>query len=138
VTEAEAKKLAASGWWCGKSAREIADFQLREPMLCMSFSDFHKAVTDALGRPVYNVALRAAPAPAGPTEPGPTEFDEPPWPGWFSCEDCQGWFNAQPVAYDSGANVCGSCAEKRGTTGGRNHARRCQTGGLRPPETRSR
>ena len=53
MTQAEAKKLAASGWWRGKTAREIADFQLREPMLCMDFSDFHKAVTEALGRPVY-------------------------------------------------------------------------------------
>ena len=56
------------------------------------------------------IALRARIA--EPREP-PTEFDEPPWPGWFSCEDCQGWFNAEGVAYDSGSVVCDACAAVR-------------------------
>jgi len=53
---------------------------------------------------------RSAPPP-GPS--APTEADEPPWEGWFSCEDCGGWFNAVPVAYDSGAEVCNGCAAER-------------------------
>jgi len=53
MTRDEAIALAKTGWWRTKSPREIAEFQLREPKLCMDFSDYHKAVEDALGRPVF-------------------------------------------------------------------------------------
>ncbi len=46
-------KLAESGWWNGKSAREIAEFQIMTAELCMPFSLFHGAITEALGRDVY-------------------------------------------------------------------------------------
>jgi hypothetical protein len=45
--------LADSGWWKDKGVEEICDVQLFTEELCMPFSDFHKAITEALGRPVY-------------------------------------------------------------------------------------
>jgi len=36
------------------SPRDVAIFQLNEHRLCMNFGDFHKAVEDALGRPVWS------------------------------------------------------------------------------------
>jgi hypothetical protein len=53
MTEQHAIELYESGWWMGKTAREICMFQLFEPRLCMPFGKFHEAVTEALGRPVY-------------------------------------------------------------------------------------
>ena len=54
------------------------------------------------------------PSAGDPSEERPPPWaDEPPWKGWFSCEDCHGWFNAEPVCYDSGSEVCDSCAKKR-------------------------
>lgn len=49
----------------------------------------------------------------GAPEPPPTDADEPPWDGWFSCPDCGGWFNASPVCFDSGDEVCSGCAATR-------------------------
>jgi len=49
----EAIKMAESGWWKGKSAQEIAEFQLAEDRLCMPFDEFHKAVEEWLERPVW-------------------------------------------------------------------------------------
>lgn len=49
----EAVAMADSGWWQGKTAREIVAVQLYEDLLCMPFSEFHRAVEEALGRPVY-------------------------------------------------------------------------------------
>ncbi|KKK54331.1 hypothetical protein LCGC14_3085800, partial [marine sediment metagenome] len=43
-------------------------------------------------------------------EEPPTDADEPPWKGWFSCEDCNGWFCGQPTCYESGDEVCNGCA----------------------------
>ena len=51
--------------------------------------------------------------------PAPTDADEPPWKGWYSCEDCNGWFCGESTCYENGVEVCPSCAEKRlpeGTT----------------------
>ena len=49
----QALALVATKWWEGKSARSICMFQLFEERLCMPFDLFHKAVEDALGRPVW-------------------------------------------------------------------------------------
>ena len=40
-------------WWLGRSAREIARFQLFTRELCMPFGLFHQALEEALGRPVF-------------------------------------------------------------------------------------
>lgn len=53
LTQEEAIALGDSGWWKGKAAQEIAGFQLHQPRLCMPFDQFHKAVEEALGRPVW-------------------------------------------------------------------------------------
>ena len=45
--------LAQSGWWKDKSPRDICRVQLFTAELCMDFGDFHKAVEDCLGRPVF-------------------------------------------------------------------------------------
>ena len=50
---AAAINLYESKWWVGKSPEEICDVQLFTEELCMPFGDFHKAITDALGRDVY-------------------------------------------------------------------------------------
>ena len=46
-------ELFESNWWIDKSPEEICDVQLFTEELCMPFSEFHKAITAALGRPVY-------------------------------------------------------------------------------------
>ena len=53
MTREEAVKLADSKWYETKTAEEIVDFQLYEERLCMPFPLFHKAVEEALGRPVF-------------------------------------------------------------------------------------
>lgn len=53
MTRDEALAKMATGWWHGKSAREIVAFQLYEDRLCMPFGVFHKAIGEALGRPVW-------------------------------------------------------------------------------------
>jgi len=53
MTREEAVAMAATGWWKGKPAAEVALFQLQEERLCMDFSDFHAAVEEALGFPVW-------------------------------------------------------------------------------------
>src|ERR1700680_5089299 len=45
--------MAESNWWEGKTAQEICRFQLFETRLCMPFELYHKAVEEALGRPVW-------------------------------------------------------------------------------------
>lgn len=53
MTTEEAIKLGESKWWVGMPARDVAIFQMHAELLCMPFDIFHKAVTDALGRPVF-------------------------------------------------------------------------------------
>jgi len=53
MTKDDAIARARAKWWLTKSPREIAEFQLREPKLCMDFAAFHEAVERALGRPVF-------------------------------------------------------------------------------------
>ena len=47
------RKMAESKWYETQTAEEIVAFQLYEERLCMPFPLFHKAVEEALGRPVY-------------------------------------------------------------------------------------
>jgi hypothetical protein len=46
-------KLAGSGWWVDKTAREICQVQLFTEELCLPFEVFHRAIGEALGRSVY-------------------------------------------------------------------------------------
>jgi len=49
--------LANSNWWEGRSAREIAKFQLFTEELSMPFDIFHQKLEEALGRPVWTHEL---------------------------------------------------------------------------------
>lgn len=53
MTKEEALAKGTTRWWEGKTAREVVAFQLYEHRLCMPFDLFHKAVEEALGRPVW-------------------------------------------------------------------------------------
>jgi hypothetical protein len=53
VTEEQAIKLAGSEFWKELTPRQIAEFQLNEPLLCMPFGVFHEAIEKALGRSVW-------------------------------------------------------------------------------------
>ena len=53
IGRTRAAALAQSGWWHGRTAREIAKFQLFTVELCMPFDVFHHAVEEALARPVW-------------------------------------------------------------------------------------
>ncbi len=53
LTKEDAIKLFDSNWWIGKSHKDLAMFQLHEPLLCMPFRVFHEAVEESLGRPVF-------------------------------------------------------------------------------------
>ncbi len=46
-------KAAESGWWRGMDTRSVALATLREPLMCMPFSDFHGVVEDAMGTSVW-------------------------------------------------------------------------------------
>jgi hypothetical protein len=45
--------LYDGGWWKDKTAREIAEFQMHTAELCLPFGEFHKAMEETLGRPVW-------------------------------------------------------------------------------------
>lgn len=49
--------LAGSGWWIGKTPKEIAMFQLFTNELAMPLGEFHKAIEQALDRPVWTHEL---------------------------------------------------------------------------------
>lgn len=53
MTKEQALALAATEWWNHATDREIAEFQLVEPLLCMPFGRFHEAIEKTLGRPVF-------------------------------------------------------------------------------------
>lgn len=53
MTKEQAIALAESGFWKTMTHREIATFQLFEPLLCMPFEVFHEAIEKTLGRPVW-------------------------------------------------------------------------------------
>lgn len=76
MTKDEAMAMYESGWWKEKTPREIVAFQLFEPKLCMNFGDFHEAVEQVLGRPVFThefgMNLDGLKAEFNGTEPAPT------------------------------------------------------------------
>jgi hypothetical protein len=49
----KAVALANSGWWNGRTPRELAKFQLFTAELCMPFDVFHGATEKCLGRPIF-------------------------------------------------------------------------------------
>ena len=53
MTKEEAIALAKTNFWESLTPEEIAKFQMFEEKLCMPFSVFHKAMEEALGRPVW-------------------------------------------------------------------------------------
>jgi len=53
LTSEEAIALAETKFWEKMTPREIATFQAHEEKLCMPFDVFHKAIEEALGRPVW-------------------------------------------------------------------------------------
>lgn len=53
LTEDEAIALSKTGWWKDRTAEEIMRFQMAEERLAMPFGEFHEAVEEALGRPVW-------------------------------------------------------------------------------------
>jgi hypothetical protein len=57
IGEEKALALYNSGWWEGKSSRELAKFQLFTEELSMPFQVFHKALEESLDRPVWTHEL---------------------------------------------------------------------------------
>jgi hypothetical protein len=55
--KSKAIALSRTGWWQQRTAREIAKFQLFTQELCLPFGEFHKALEEALGRPVFTHEL---------------------------------------------------------------------------------
>lgn len=53
LTKEQAIAMYNLSWWVDMDAREVAKFQLHEPLLCMPLSAFQSAVETALGRPVW-------------------------------------------------------------------------------------
>jgi hypothetical protein len=49
--------LADSHWWELCTAREAAEFQLFTAEPCMPFWEFHRVLTESLGRPVWTHEL---------------------------------------------------------------------------------
>jgi hypothetical protein len=50
-------RMAESNWWDGLTPRQICDVQLFTEELCLPFQVFHKALGEALGRPVFTHEL---------------------------------------------------------------------------------
>jgi hypothetical protein len=50
--------MAKTKWWKNMKANNIVAFQLFEPLLCMDFTAFHKAVEESLGRSVFTHEFR--------------------------------------------------------------------------------
>ena len=57
IGKEKAIALANSGWWEGRTPREIAKFQLFTDELSMPFEVFHESLEKALGRPVWTHEL---------------------------------------------------------------------------------
>lgn len=53
LTQEQAKAFFDTGAWQRMTARERAVFQIEQDRLCMPFGEFHKAIEEALGRPVW-------------------------------------------------------------------------------------
>lgn len=54
ITEKAAKILYKTKFWKSLSAREIVEFQLFTPRLCMPFDLFHKSAEEVLDRPIFS------------------------------------------------------------------------------------
>ena len=52
IGKEKAIALANSGWWEGRTPREIAEFQLFTDEMTMPFGVFHESLEKTLGRPV--------------------------------------------------------------------------------------
>ena len=57
MNQEEAIAKSETGWWETATDKEIVDFQLYEPRLCMPFDKFHEALTKVLGRDVWTHEL---------------------------------------------------------------------------------
>lgn len=53
MTKEEAIALGETKFWEKMTHREIAVFQMNEPLLCMPFGVFHEAIEKTLERPVF-------------------------------------------------------------------------------------
>lgn len=53
LTKEQAIAFAENRLYEGLSARQIAEFQMEQELLCMPFEVFHAALEKALDRPVY-------------------------------------------------------------------------------------
>lgn len=53
LTKEQAIAFGENKLYEGMTSRQIAEFQLNQERLCMPFDVFHKAVEEALGRPVW-------------------------------------------------------------------------------------
>jgi hypothetical protein len=53
LTQEQATAFFDSGAWKKMTVRERAVFQVEQDRLCMPFGEFHAAIEEALGRPVY-------------------------------------------------------------------------------------
>lgn len=53
ITRELATALYHSRWWVGLPVRDVALAQLRQPLLCMPFGEFHEVVEKAIGGPVW-------------------------------------------------------------------------------------
>lgn len=57
ITLAEALALAATQWWVGQPARDVALAQLRQPLLCMPFGQFQTVCEQATGQTLSTIAF---------------------------------------------------------------------------------
>ena len=53
LTEQQAIAFYENKCYEGMTSQQIAEFQIEQDRLCVPFDVFHKAITEALGRPVY-------------------------------------------------------------------------------------
>lgn len=53
LTKKQAIAFCENKLYEGMTSRQIAEFQMEQDRLCVPFDVFHKAITEALGRPVF-------------------------------------------------------------------------------------
>lgn len=53
LTSEQAIAFHGSGAWKKWDAKTLAMFQMEQDCLCVPFSEFHKAIEETLGRPVF-------------------------------------------------------------------------------------
>ena len=57
LTEQQAIAFYENKCYEGMTSQQIAEFQIEQDRLCVPFDVFHKAITEALGRPIYTHEL---------------------------------------------------------------------------------